>query len=85
MADREEPVKLKVAIGLGGGGCILEVIEGCPETKADADEYGGYLDDFFHNGTEPPKETGIYSFSGYAQGCWGSDSMLEYHGEFTRL
>ena len=80
-------VKLKVAIGLGGGGCIVEAIDidDSPQIKADHAEYGGYLGDFFHEGTEPPTEPGLYLFSGSANGISWSDDMYRYIGEYSKI
>ena len=78
-------IKLKVAIGLGGGGCLLELIEPTDnrEVKTDVDEYGGHLYDFFYEGTPAPKEPGIYVFDGAAYGHPGSDEFYRYQGEFS--
>lgn len=80
-------VKLKVAIGLGGGGCLLELIEPTDniEVKTDVDEYGGELDDFFAEGSPAPTDTGIYVFNGAAYGYPGSDEFYRYEGEFNRI
>mgnify|MGYP000418637178 CR=1 FL=1 len=80
-------VKLKVAIGLGGGGCVVEAIDinDNPLVKTDLDEYGGCLGDFFHEGAVPPKEAGIYLFDGVARGYPGSDEMYSYQGEFKKV
>ena len=85
--ERITSVKIKVVIGLGGGGCLLELIEPTnnPEVKTDVDEYGAYLDDFFAEGTEPPTEPGIYMFNGAAHGYPHSDEFYRYEGEFSRL
>ena len=78
-------VKLKVAIGCAGGGCILEVMVADDETKTEVDDYGAYLDDFFHAGSPVPKEGGVYIFTGASHGCPGSDAAFRYVGEFVRI
>jgi len=82
MPEKLENVKLKVAIGIGYGGCIVEILEGEDNIKIDAKEYGGSLDDFFYEGAEPPKEPGIYIFTGASHGIPGSDEFPRYHGAF---
>ncbi|MBW2644571.1 MAG: hypothetical protein JRE23_00075 [Deltaproteobacteria bacterium] len=85
--ERITSVKLKVAIGLGGGGCLLELMEPAdnPEVKTDVDEYGACLDDFFAEGSKVPADAGIYIFDGAAYGFPGSDEFYRYEGEFNRL
>jgi hypothetical protein len=80
-------VKLKVAIGMGGGGCLMEILEPTdnPEVKTDAEEYGAHLDDFFAEGSETPSDPGIYIFDGAAYGYPGSDEFYRYEGEFKRV
>ncbi len=85
MIKEIEEVRLKVAIGLGGGGCIVEVIKGGQKTRAAADEYGGYLEDFFLDGTEPPKDTGVYIFDGNAMSDLGCDVIPSFIGEFSLI
>ena len=87
MSDLITRVKLKVAIGLGGGGCLLELIEPTDnvEVKADVDEFGGYLDDFFAESEKVPVDAGIYIFAGAAYGYPGSDEFYRYKGEFNLL
>lgn len=85
--EKVADIKLKVAIGLGGGGCIVEAIDidENPQINADIDEYGGYLGDFFCEGAELPKEAGIYIFDGIANGIPWSDDMYRYIGTFSRI
>jgi hypothetical protein len=80
-------VKLKIAVGIKGiGGCIIEAIELPDEqSKVDVEEYGAWLDDFFHNGSKPPKEAGVYIFEGEAAGYPGSDETYRYSGNFKRI
>jgi hypothetical protein len=80
-------VKLKVAIGLGGGGCLLELMEPTDnkEVKTDVSEYGAYLDDFFAEGEKLPGDVGVYIFNGAAYGFPGSDEFYRYKGEFSRI
>jgi len=80
-----EDVKFKVAIGCAGGGCILEVLVAGINTKTDVNEYGAYLDDFFHEGSPAPKKAGVYIFTGAAHGLPSSDEMHRYVGEFVRI
>ena len=80
-----EDVEFKVAIGFGGGGCVVEIIEACEETKTDINEYGSYLVELFHKGTELPIKEGIYTFKGETFGCHGGDEMFTYKGVFTLL
>lgn len=82
MEQKIEDVTLKVAIGLGGGGCIVEVTKGSEMVKTDTAEYGGCLDDFFYEGSVPPKEPGVYLFSGSMHGIPGSDEFPCYRGTF---
>ena len=86
--ERITSVKFKVAIGCAGGGCLVEVVEPTDNhhVSADVNEYGGDLEDFFHKGTEPPKEAGLYLFEGVALGAFcGSDVTYRYEGTFSRI
>lgn len=80
-------VKIKVAIGYGGRGCIFEIMEPIdnPKITADINEYGAYLNDFFDGGTEPPKEIGLYLFDGAAYGFPWGDECYQYKGTFNRI
>ena len=81
-------LKLKVAIGKFGGGCVVDVIEIEDNhfkfrALADLDEYGAYLDDLFHNGEELPVQPGVYIFDGRAVGSpYSTDDAYQYHGTF---
>jgi hypothetical protein len=87
MMEKIADIKLTVAVGFGGSGCIVEAIDigGDINIKADLEEYGGYLDDFFHDGTKPPAEAGIYAFNGSAHGLPWSDEMYRYIGEYIKV
>jgi hypothetical protein len=80
-------VKLKIAIGHGGnGGCVVEIVE-LPDTRSEVDinEYSSWIDDLFYEGSQLPKEAGLYLFEGKATGFPGSDEMYRYTGEFTQI
>ncbi len=83
--EKLNSVKLKVAIGFGGGGCVVEMIEGNSEIKTDLNEYGSHLDDLFYNSEPPPEERGIYLFTGATYGIPGADEMPVYRGEFSLI
>ena len=75
-------VKLVVAIGPNGDGCIIKSVGNIDEVEVDVEEYGNYLYDFFHEGTKPPGVPGLYFFEGGAYGAMGSDLLFTYIGEF---
>ena len=80
-------VRCKVAIGIGGGGCVVELEYPKDDINitADFDEWSSILDDLFHDGALLPKEPGIYLFDGYAEGHPGGDEAYTYKGEFTKV
>ena len=79
-------IKLKVAIGMGGGGCILELLEPIDNSDilSDINEYSAYLDEFFYQGSKPPERPGIYIFVGNAYTTHENNSFY-YKGEFKLL
>ena len=82
MPEKLEDVQLIVAIGMGYGGCVVEIIKGGADVAVDVEEYGGSLDDLFYEGEILPTDAGIYIFTGSTHGVPGSDEHPRYQGEF---
>ena len=78
-----EQVKAKIAVGVNGAGVVLEVIETNTLFNTDLDSYGDFIEELFQDGTEPPKEAGIYLFEGTTHRQFQDE--WNHHGTFTKL
>lgn len=78
-------VKFIVAISCAGGGCVIKVLNGSEYIQEDVSEYGNNLDDLFYEGSEIPKEAGVYVFDGAAYVCSDIDPPHSYRGKFSKL
>jgi hypothetical protein len=85
MANKLEDVEMQIAIGQFGGGIAVKLISGGWRAKEGLQEYGPYLDDLFYEGSELPKEVGIYIFKGGIDGWPSADpENWRWHGTFTK-
>jgi hypothetical protein len=76
---------MKIAIGIGGGFAVMEVITPNDYLMTDVKEYGQYPDDLFYNGSEPPKEPGIYIFDGVTHIHSTGGGEWWHKGEFKKV
>ncbi len=60
-----------VAVGKFGGGVVIEVRETNKYLDIDVNDLGAYIEDLFAEGTEPPKEAGVYLFKGKTRLYYG--------------
>lgn len=86
------PCVMVVATSMGkfyaGSGCVISYQgEDNQEVKEVVNEFAGSLEDLFYEGTEPPKEPGIYRFVGEARTHpeGGPNEPVTFHGKFQPI
>ncbi|TKB53314.1 hypothetical protein [Ferrimonas aestuarii] len=83
LSRHRADVQAIIAVGIGGGFAVLETVVGNDLWNSDSSEYFADPDDLFYEGDEPPKEPGLYRFTGYTSTLHGDE--WNHHGSYEKL